>query len=132
MKVLVAQLCLTFFDPMDCAPPGSSVHGILQARIQAGSHSLLQGIFLIQGLNLGLLHCKQSPGKPSDNLSLLDYPIHNNGGFLQYWASLVAQLVKKLPAMWAIWVQFLGWEDALEKGKVTHSSILAWKIPWTV
>ena len=45
---------------------------------------------------------------------------------------LVAQLVKNLPAMWETWVRFLGWEDALEKGKATHSSILAWRIPWTV
>ena len=52
---------------------------------------------------------------------------------LQYsWASLVAQLVKNLPAMQETWVQSLGWEDPLEKGKATHSSILAWKIPWTV
>ena len=41
------------------------------------------------------------------------------------WASLVAQLVKNLPAMWETWVQSLGWEDPLEKGKATHSSILA-------
>ena len=46
-----------------------------------------------------------------------------------YWASLVAQLVKNLPAMWETWVQSLGWEDALEKEKATHSSILAWRIP---
>ena len=52
---------------------------------------------------------------------------------LQYsWASLVAQMVKNLPAMWETWVQSLGWEDPLEKGKATHSSILAWRIPWTV
>ena len=45
---------------------------------------------------------------------------------LQYsWASLVAQLVKNLPAMWETWVQFLGWEEILEKGTATHSSILA-------
>ena len=51
---------------------------------------------------------------------------------LQYsWASLVAQLVKNPPAMQETWVQSLGWEDALEKGKATHSSILAWRIPWT-
>ena len=51
---------------------------------------------------------------------------------LQYsWASLVAQMVKNLPAMWETWVQSLDWEDALEKVMVTHSSILAWKIPWT-
>ena len=52
---------------------------------------------------------------------------------LQYsWASLVAQLVKNQPAIWETLVQFLGWEDPLEKGKATHSSILAWRIPWTV
>ena len=52
---------------------------------------------------------------------------------LKNQASLVAQLVEKnLPAMRETWIQSLGWEDPLEKGKATHSSILAWKIPWTV
>ena len=52
---------------------------------------------------------------------------------LQYsWASLVAQMVKNLPAMWKTWVQPLGWEEPLEKGKTTHSSILAWRIPWVI
>ena len=46
-------------------------------------------------------------------------------------ASLVAQTVKKLPAMQETWVQPLGWEVPLEKGKASHSSILAWRIPWT-
>ena len=46
--------------------------------------------------------------------------------------SLVAQLVKKSPAMRETQVQSLGWEDPLEKGKATHSSILAWRIPWTI
>ena len=51
---------------------------------------------------------------------------------LQYsWASLVAQLVKNTPPMQETWVQSLGWEGPLEKGKATHSSILAWRIPWT-
>ena len=45
------------------------------------------------------------------------------------WAFHVAQLVKKLPAMWETWVLSLGWEDPLKKGKATHSSILAWRIP---
>ena len=45
------------------------------------------------------------------------------------WASLVAQLVKSLPAMQETWVPSLGGEDPLEKGKATHSSILAWRIP---
>ena len=47
------------------------------------------------------------------------------------WVSLVAQLVKNRPAMRETWVRSLGWEDPLEKGKATHSSILAWRIPWT-
>ena len=46
-------------------------------------------------------------------------------------ASLVAQMVKNLPAVLETWVQFLGQEDPLEKGMATHSSILAWRIPWT-
>ena len=45
-------------------------------------------------------------------------------------ASLVAQTVKRLPAMWETWVQSLGQEDPLEKEMATHSSTLAWKIPW--
>ena len=45
------------------------------------------------------------------------------------WTSLVAQLVKNLPAMWETWVRPLDWEDPLEKGKATHSSMLAWRIP---
>ena len=49
---------------------------------------------------------------------------------LQYsWASLVAQLVKNLPAMQETWVQSLGWEDPLEKGKATHFHTVAWRIP---
>ena len=46
-------------------------------------------------------------------------------------ASLVAQTAKNLPAMWETQVQSLGWEDPLEKGMAIHSSILAWRIPWT-
>ena len=47
------------------------------------------------------------------------------------WTSLVAQTVKRLPTKQETQVQSLGWEDLLEKEMVTHSSILAWKIPWT-
>ena len=46
-------------------------------------------------------------------------------------ASLTAQSVKNLPAVHETWVEFLGWEDPLEKEMATHSSILAWRIPWT-
>ena len=55
----------------------------------------------------------------------IDYLLHYS------WASLVAQLVKNLPAMWETWVPSLGWEDPLEKGTATHSSFLAWRISWT-
>ena len=48
-----------------------------------------------------------------------------------YRASLVAQMVKNLPAMWETQVRSLSWEDPLEKEMATHSSILAWRIPWT-
>ena len=48
---------------------------------------------------------------------------------LLIWASLVVQMVKNLPAMRETWVRSLGWEDSLEEGMVTHSSILAWRIP---
>ena len=44
----------------------------------------------------------------------------------------MAQLVKNLPAMQETWIRSLGWEDPLEKGKATHSRILAWRTPWTV
>ena len=53
----------------------------------------------------------------------IGYPLQDS------WVSLVAQLVKNLSAMRETWVQSLGWEDPLEKGKATHSSILAWRIP---
>ena len=51
---------------------------------------------------------------------------------LNYWASLMAQTVKNLPAMQKAQVQSLGWEDPLEKEMATDSSIIAWRIPWTV
>ena len=66
------------------------------------------------------------PGSGRSSEEQIGYP-------LQYsWASLVAQLVKNLPAMQETWVRSLGLEDSLENGKTTHSSIQAWKIPWTV
>ena len=52
--------------------------------------------------------------------------------YIYIGASLVAQLIKNLPAMWETWVRSLGWEDPLEEGQATHSSILAWRILWTV
>ena len=63
----------------------------------------------------------------------MDGKRHLNGNqWFFKWVSLVAQLVKNLLAMRETWVRSLNWEDPLEKGKATHSSILAWRIPWTV
>ena len=58
--------------------------------------------------------------------------ITNENIISSHRASLVAQLVKNPPAMQETWVQSLGWEDLLKKGKATHFSILAWTIPWTI
>ena len=58
-------------------------------------------------------------------ISVLSTPIPD-------WASLVAQLENNPPAIWETWVLSLGWEDPMEKEKPIHSSILAWRIPWTV
>ena len=89
---------------LDCFPDGSVGK---ESAWNAGEPGLILG-------------SERSPGER------IGYP-------LQYsWASLVAQLVKSPPEMWETWVQSLSWEDHLEKGKATHSSIWAWRIPWTV
>ena len=59
-------------------------------------------------------------------VKILDFIVLRPGG-----ASLVAKMVKNLPAMQVTWVRSLGWEDSLEKEMATHSSILAWRILWT-
>ena len=66
------------------------------------------------------------PGSGRSTGEGIGYPLQYSG------TSLVAQLVKNLPAMQVTWVQSLGWEGPLENGKAPHSSILAWGIPWTV
>ena len=69
-------------------------------------------------------------GEPSSIPGSGRSPGEGLGYPLQYsWVSLVAQMIKNLPAMWETLVQSLGWEDPLEKGMGTHSSIFAWRIP---
>ena len=87
---------------------------------------LLQGIFPTQGSNPCLLHWQADPLPLSHQGS----PVCLSVIFI--WASLVAQLVKNLPAIWETCIRSLGWEDPLEKGKATRSSILALRIPRTV
>ena len=108
-----------------------------------GCHFLLQGIFPTQGSNLGLPHCRQPlyhmthQGSPSVHIY-----VFKNIFFLlllqvldkdctSLTPSLVAQRIKRLPAMQETQVRSLGWEDPLEEDMATHSSTLAWKIPWT-
>ena len=93
----VAQSCPTLSDPMDCSLPGSSVHGIFQARVLEWG-----------AVAFSLPHI----------FSLLRH-------FTAFLASLVAQLVKNPPAMWGTWVRSLGWEDPQRREKATQSSILA-------
>ena len=71
---------------------------------------------------------------PVDSISRLGRSAEEGIGYsLQYsWASLVDQLIKNPPATRETWVGSLGWEDPLEKGKAAHSSVPAWRIPWTV
>ena len=67
----------------------------------------------------------------ANNLNDLSKVTGFGSHFNRFRASLVAQMVKRLPTMWETWVRSLGQEDPLEKEIATHSSILAWKIPWT-
>ena len=70
----------------------------------------------------GKLFTSELPGKSINTITLI---------LVSCRASLVAQMVKNLPAMQETWVQSLGWKDTLDKGMATHSSILAWGIPWS-
>ena len=110
----VAQSCLTLSDPMGCSLPGSSVHGIFQARVLEWGATAFSSNAGDPGSVPGY---GRSPGEG------IGYPLQDS------WGSLVAQLIKNPPAMRETWVQSLGWEDPLEKGKATYSSILAWRIP---
>ena len=95
-------------------------------------------IYLYLDINLGISDSSASKestsnaGHPSLIPGLGRSTGEGIGCPFQYsWASPVAQTVKNLPAMWETWVQSLGWEDPLEEGMATHSSILAWRIQWT-
>ena len=117
---LVAQFCPILCDPMDCSPPGSSVHGISQARIlewvaisfSRGSSQSWNGTHISC---IGRQIPTEPPGKP---ILVPSYCLLNRSR-----ASLVAQTVKNLPTMRETWVRSLGWEDLLEEGMATHSNI---------
>ena len=89
--------CVTLCDPMECNPPGSSVHGILQARI----------------LEWVAISFSRGSSQPRNRLCLSSSPALADRLFTTR-ASLVAQMVKCLPAVWETWVWSLGWEDPLD------------------
>jgi len=101
---------------MDCSTPGFPVLHHLPEPAQTLVHRVSD--------TTQLSHPLSSLSPPAFNLS-------QHQGLFQWVGSshLMAQLIKNLPAMWETWVWSLGWEDPLEKGKATHSSILAWRIP---
>ena len=79
----------------------------------------------MQAYSNGDLHLSKTPGRCTCK-------VKSDKCSATLWAALVAQLVKNLPAMRVTWARSLGWEGPVEKGKATHCSILAWRIPWTV
>ena len=112
LRMLLLSVCLTScsFLWAESLPSSSAVHQCSSAGKESACKA--GDPFVIPGSG-------SSPGER------IGYP-------LQYFrASLVAQVVKNLPAMWETWVRSLGWEDPLEMEMTTHSNMLAWRIPWT-
>ena len=107
----VTQSCLTLCDSMNRSTPGLPVHHQFPELAQTHVHRLGDAIQPSQPLS--------SPSSPALNLS------QHQGLFPSDSA------VKNSPLMQETWVQSLGRDDPLEKGMATHSSILAWRIPWT-
>ena len=123
----VARSCPTPRDPMNYSLPGSSVHGVLQARIlEWVSISLSRGSSQIKLVSPALQCRFFNYWTTREVPPFLNY-LKN---VMNDWFSLMVQMVKHLPTMWETRVQSLGWEDPLEKEMATHSSTLAWKIPW--
>ena len=129
----------SFCDPKDCSPPGSSFLGISQERTLEWVSTSFSRDLPNPEIELHLPNCRQillRLSHPGRSISTLQHSIFNYLFLLSQliiWLTwLVAQLVKNLPAMRDTWVQSLGWENPLERGKATHSSILTWRIPWTV
>ena len=124
----VAQSCPTLHNPMDCSPPGSSIHGIFQARV------LEWGVIAFSDYQLQS-HLYYIYSSTILGVNFLCYHSYSFCLFLHMsWTSEVVLVVKNLLANAGdieIHVQSLGQENPLHEGLTSHSSILAWRIPWT-
>ena len=136
---------------MDYSPPESSVHGILQVWTKLRIEAYLAASLFYHDLfslfenkwssELGTWYPQQSYDKEDRKNKKEGIKHWNSSKVMEEYLFLVPlspdcrlpwwQLVKNLPAMQETWVRSLDWEDSLEKGIATHSSILAWRIPWT-
>ena len=114
LLLLVAKLCPPLRNSMDCSLPGSSVHGFPRQYYWSGFPSPFPGY---------LTNPETEPFSPAWHVNSL--PLSH------LWVFPVVQSVKSFPAMQKTHVQSLGCEDPLEMEMATHSSILAWRIPWT-
>ena len=158
---MYAQSCPTLYDPMDCSPRGSSVCGDSPGKnTGVGCHFLLQGSWhrdqiwspALQADSLPLSHQGSfqvhfiSEHWPLEMLlwtqkteqTCISVSVENSNYRLLHRVERnlfiydVKRVGKSLPAALETWVQSLGWEDLLEKGKATNSSILTRRIPWTI
>ena len=126
---LLAQSWPTLCYPVDCGLPGSSMHGISQTGIlEWVAISYSRG----SSWPKDWTHISCTGRQIPYHCTTWEAQINRYNLLYTKWASPVAQLVKNPPAMRETWARSLGWEDPLEKGKATYSSILAWRIPWTV
>ena len=143
----VTQSCPTLCDPMNCSmqslcpsqipracsnscPSSRWCHPTISSSVISSS-SCLQ--FFSASASFPMSQFFTSGGQSIAASALASVlPMNIQDWFPLGWASLVAQLVKNPPTTRETWVQSLSWEDCLEKGTATHSSFLAWRIPWTV
>ena len=117
-------------SPLDLSQTLLVGGGLLVPYSLSGSpviKQLMQMVTMVPGQGGWFSQCASPnssiPGSARSTGEGIGYPLQ------YFWASLVAQLVKNLPSMQETWVQALGWENPLEEGMATHSSILAWRIP---
>ena len=125
-------LLLSHFSHVQlCATPETAAHQAPCPWDSPGNNTGVGCHFLLQCMKVkSESEVAQSCPTLSDPMDC-SLPVALIKEWSDYWASLVAQMVKNLPAIQETWVRILGWEDPLAKGMATHSSILAWKTTWT-